>query len=163
MDTNRLGTCASVVLGGLGAIALCVGIHMARKAKKAISNVNQTIDDLADKTSVEVSELVIKKAAEKAANRAADEAIEIVRKDINLKVCNAVTSAYENVEDDVRTQLSKAVDRDVDMEELKKSIVSKASATIVSKFMSNLEDYVGPITAGIVNACKEKGEAKNEA
>lgn len=156
MDTKRLMNCGSIILAGVGTIALCVGIHMARKAKKTIANVNIAIDDLADKTPVEVSELIVKKAAEKAADRAAEEAVEIVRKDIKLKVCNTVTAAYSKVEDDVRTQLSKAVERDIDMDELKKSVMSKASSTIVSKFMNNLEDYVGPFMSGVMNACKEK-------
>lgn len=157
MNTKQLAKYGSVILSVAGTIAIGVGVHMARKAKKTINNVNKSIDDLADKTSVEISEAIIEKAAEKVAEKAASEAVETVRKDINLRVRNTVSAMYDDVEDKVHMQLTKAVEKDIDMDELKKEVEVRASSAIVSKFMDNLTDYVGPISAGIVNAInKEK-------
>lgn len=160
MNTKRLLNSGSIVLAGLGVIALCVGIHMAAKSKKNIKKVNKAIDDLADKTFVDISEEIIKKAAEKAADKAALNAIEIVRKDINVKVYNVVSSAYEHVEEEANNRLSKAIERDIDIDILKKKVENKASSAIVDKFMTNLDSYVGPIMNHIITAAERKGEQR---
>ena len=160
MNATKIINYGSIILCGLGLAMICIGTHTKRKADKAIKRLNDAVDDLADKTTVEVSESIIKKAAEKAAEKAADEAIDIVRKDIKLKVSRTVSTAYEKVEDDVRARLSKEIERDVDMDEFKKSVTNKASTVIVSKFMNNLEDYANPIMSCIMNAHKEKERQK---
>lgn len=158
METKKLMNCGSIILAGIGAIALCVGIHMTRKAKKAtekankaIKNVEFALDDIADKTPAQVSDMIIKKAAEKAADRAAEEAVEKVRSDIDLRVCNAVTLAYDNVEEKAKEKLVKAVDRKIDLRDLKQRVENEAASRIVAKFMENLSDYAGPIVKAIIN------------
>lgn len=64
MNTKRLINYGSIISFGLGLISLYVGIHMSRKAKKAINNLDKAIDDLANKTSVEISDAIINKAAD---------------------------------------------------------------------------------------------------
>lgn len=160
MNTKGLLNSGSIVLAGLGVIALCVGIHMVAKSKKNIKRVNKAIDDLADKTSVDISEEIIKKAAEKAADKAALNAVEIVRRDINIKVYNVVSSAYEHVEEEANNRLSKAIERDIDIDILKKKVENKASSAIVDKFMTNLDSYVGPIMNHIITATERKGERR---
>lgn len=160
MNTKRLLDSGSIILAGLGAIALCVGIHMTAKSKRNITKVNKAIDNLADKTPVDISEEIIKKAAEKAADKAALQAIEIVRKDINIRVYNAVSSAYEHVEEEANNRLTKAIERDIDMDILKKKVENKASSAIVDKFMTNLDSYVGPIMTHIINTTERKGEQR---
>lgn len=152
MDTKKLiAGLGSIVLAGAGLIALCVGVHKARKAKKVIKNVEFALDDIANKTPAQVSDMIIKKSAEKAADRAADEAVEKVRKDIDLRVCNAVTLAYDDVEEKVKEKLAKAVDRKIDLRDLKQRVENEAASRIVAKFMENLSDYAGPIVKAIMD------------
>lgn len=156
MNTKQLAKYGSIALSVAGTIAIGIGVHMARKAKKTINNVNKAVDSLADKTSVDISETIIEKAAEKAANKAAEQAVEAVRKDIRLRVNTTVYAMYDDVENEVRTQLTKAVEKDIDMDELKKTVENKASSAIVEKFMGNLTEYVGSVSAGIINAVNNK-------
>lgn len=158
METKKSMNCGSIILAGIGAIALCVGIHMARKAKKAtekankaIKNVELALDDIADRTPAQVSDTIIKKAAEKAADRAAEEAVEKVRKDIGLTVSTTVNSIYDNLEEKAKEKLVKAVDRKIDLRDLKQRVENEAASRIVAKFMENLSDYAGPIVKAIIN------------
>ncbi len=160
METKKLIGYGSIVLAGIGVIALCIGINSARKAKKAIKNIDITISKLADMTPVEVSDMVVDKATEKAVDAAVDkaatEAVEKVRKDINLRVSNAVTLAYDSVEEKVVDKLNNAIDKEIDMDDFKKKVENKASSELASKFIANLSDYAGPIVSGIMSAVKEK-------
>lgn len=162
METKKIVGYGSIILAGIGAIAFCVGACMIgtakkriKKAEKVVENTNIALDDLADKTSAEVSDTVIKKAAEKAADRAANEAVEKVRKDIDLRVCNAVTLAYDDVEEKIKEKLNKAVDKEIDLRDLKQQIENEAASRIVAKFMDNLSDYAGPIVKAIMDRDKE--------
>lgn len=157
MNTKNLLNYGSIVLAGLGAIAVCVSIHTIKKTKKAIKNVNKAIDDLADKTPNDISNEIIEKAAEKIAEKAVSEGVEQARKDISVRVKSAIYSVYDDIENEVREKFEQAVERDIDMCELKKSVENKASSAIVSKFVENLSDYTNPIMSGIMSVVgKEK-------
>lgn len=157
MNAKQLTQIGSAAMFGIGVVALCVGLRTLKKSKKAIDNMNKAVDILADKTAVEVSEDIIKAAAEKAADKAAAKAVETVRKDINVKVHATVMSAYSEVEEDVHSRLVRAVERDIDMDELSKTVENKAASKIAGKFMENATEYVGPIMSCIMN-----GEYKKE-
>lgn len=139
-----------------GAVALVYGIHKSKQAKKSAKILEETVDKLAEMTVVEVQDAVIKAAAEKAAEKAANEAVERVRKDINSRVSNVVTEAHKDVEQEARDRLAKEIERDFDMERLASKVEKRATSAVVDKFMTNLDDYVEPITAHILNAVKKK-------
>lgn len=162
METKKLTNCGSIILAGIGAIALCVGIYMSRKAKKAtekankaIKNVEFALDDIADKTPVQVSDMIIKKAAEKAADRAAEEAVEKVREDIGLTVSATVYREYDNLEEQVKERLDEAVNKDIDLQDLRRKVENEAASQIVAKFMDNLSDYAGPVIKAIIKRNEE--------
>ena len=162
MKADKIFKYGSIILSGLGLIAIYAGVHMIKKAKKAIDTVNGAIDSLADKTKVEVSNEIVEKAAEKAADKAAEKAIETVRKDINTRVYNTVSSAYKNVEEDAEKKLAKAIEKDVDMDELKRKIENRASSAVVDKFITDLDDYMAPIMNHVMNAM-DRRRSKNES
>lgn len=160
MDAKKLfrkygPLCISVV----GIAMIFVGTKATVKARKAVANVDKAIDKLADATPVDISDSIIKAAAEKAADKAAEEGVEKVRKDINSKVYNTVSSAYENVENEIRDKLSSSIERDVDMDELKKKVENKASSAIVEKFINDLSSYADPIMSHIMGAAARKEKA----
>lgn len=146
----------SALMFGAGVVALVYGTHKAKQAKKAAKILDETAEKLAEMTVVEVQDAVIQAAAEKAAERAAKEAIETVRKDIDARVRTAVNAAHEDVEEEARKKLAKELERDFDMEKLALKVEKRATGAIVDKFMSNLDDYVEPITEHILNAVKKK-------
>lgn len=156
MDTKRAFGYGSIILAGVGVFTVIAGFRMFRKANKAIETVNKAVDDLADKTPSQLSKEIVEKAAEKIADRAASEGIEKAREDISLRVRTTIYSIYDDIEQDVKERLEKAVERDIDMDELKKSVENKASSAVVSKFVENLSDYAGPIMTGIMSAVKRK-------
>lgn len=166
MDTKQLSVIGSATVFGIGVIAICVGIDMFKKSKKAIEkskkaidNMNEAIDSLADKTPVEVSEDIIKAAAERAADKAAERAVETVRKDINTKVYHTTKSAYDDVKDEIRDKMSKKIEDVIDMDDLARSVENRATSKIVGKFMANATEYVGPIMSCIVNGDYRKEKA----
>lgn len=151
----------SIALAAIGAVALGIGVHMARKAKKTMQNVTKAIDDLADKTPAEVSEEVIRMAAEKAADKAAERSIEIVRRDINTRVYNTVSSAYSEVEEEVRVKLSAAVEKEINLYDVRKSVEATVTSKLVEKLMTDFSDYIGPFMAGFVARYNKINEKEN--
>lgn len=146
----------SALMFGAGVVALVYGTHKAKQAKKAAKILDETVDRLSEMTVVEVQDAVIQAAADKAAEKAAKEAVETVRKDIDARVRATVTAAHEDVETETRNRLAKELERDFDMEKLALKVEKRATAAVVDKFMSSLDDYVEPITEHILTAVRKK-------
>ena len=154
-DINKI-ICFSALIAGI--TMLVIGTKRKNTAKIAIKKIDDAVKDVANKTVTDISDEIMHKAAENAAERAAEKAVEKVRSDISNKVACAISEIYDTVENDVKERLSKATEKDIDMDSLKKSIETDVSAIVAAKVMNNIEDFVGPLASCISRACSMKGE-----
>lgn len=157
MKVDKIIRYGSVALAGLSLITIGINLRATKKAKNAVKNYNEAIDYLAYKTPVVISNDIVKAAADKAADKAAKEGIEIVREDIHTDVRNAISNVRSDIEEEIRKAVSESVERNVDMEELKAAVTTRACSKIVDKILVGFGKYAEPITNGIMKALAEKG------
>lgn len=147
----------SVALAGLSFITMAISFQDSKKARIAVKNYNEAINYLAYKTPVVVSNDIVKAAANKAAEDMAKVAMETVREDISKEVRAAVADVRGDIEEEIRKAVAESVERNIDMDELKAAVTTRACSRIVDKVLVGFGKYAEPITNGIMKALAEKG------
>lgn len=157
MNADKLIKYGSVTLAGLSLITTAISVAATKRANKAVRNYTEAIDYLAYKTPVVISNDIVRAAAEKAADKAAEEAIKAIREDISKDVHNAVNEIRGEIGEEIRQNLSESIAHDIDMDELKMAVTSRACSKIVDKVLTGFGKYAEPITNGIMRALADKG------
>lgn len=157
MNVDKLIKYGSVALAGLGLITIGVNMRATKKAKIAVKNYNESINYLAYKTPVVISNDIVKAAANKAAENAAEEAIKVVREDIAKDVRSVISDMRKDIEEEIHKAVSESVERSIDMDELKIAVTTRACSKITDKILNGFGKYAEPITNGIMKALAEKG------
>ena len=157
MNVDKLIKYGSVASAGLSLITFAISVCEIKRAKKAVRNYTEAIDYLAYKTPVVISNNIVKAAAEKAADKAAEEAINAVREDITKDVHSVVNNIRGEIEEEVRKNLSESVAYNINIDELKMAVTSRACNKIVDKVLTGFGKYAEPIANGIMRALADKG------
>lgn len=145
----------SALMFGVGIAALCYGIYKTKQAKKAVKNVTGSIDRLANMTSVEVSDEIIRAAAEKAAYKAASDAVDIVRNDINTKVSASVYKVYDHVEETTEKKFIEQAEKRINIEDFSAKVEKKAATIVAEKFAKDIREYASPFMAAIMKSVEK--------
>lgn len=151
----------TIIIGGLGILGIGYGIAMHTKLAKVSERLDKSIEDLADRTDIDISEELIDAAVEravaveakKAVEKATTEALAELKKDIHATVSVAVDKEYEGIRD---TVLKKATEEaaKVDTARVRRDVERAAHAAAMSKFDDNLDDILAKFNDNLSNTSK---------
>lgn len=158
IDTDKLLRRGSVCLAFAGVVMICVGARAKHKcdkvikdSKKAVKNIEQTIEKISNTDPDKLTEEVIQAAAKGVVAKASADAIAKVRSDIGVRVNNAVTSLYDNAEEEAKDRFMKAVDKDINTDDFRRAVVQKASNIVAEKCVDDVKECIKPIKTMIKN------------
>lgn len=135
-----------VAIGLLG-IGYAYGTHS--KMAQISKNLDRSIEDLASKTPVNISDDMIERAVEKAVNyevkqavgKTTDKIIVDVKRDIHKQVSDAVEEEYSNIKDRVLEELTAEAAK-IDVKRVRADVEKAAKEAALEKFDSSLNDIL---------------------
>ena len=130
-----------IIVGVIGLAAAVLGIAEHKKCNDALNKLDTTVDEMSRNQQVDIEQAIVERAVNQAVERksnamvstAIDNAREEVREDIRRKIRDAVDAEFERQKPDISGRLA-AEAENIDMDELKKDVTSKAEAAILKKF-----------------------------
>lgn len=146
-----------IVLGALGVFGIGYGIAMRTKMAKVSERLDKSIDDLAGKTNIDISEELINQAvfnaataeAKKAVEKATTEALAELKKDIRSTVSEAVEKEYNNIKDEVLKKATESAAK-IDVARVRRDVERAA----VTKYECNLDDILAKFNDNLSNTSK---------
>lgn len=141
------------MVGMFGAAIGLIGIGYAlgtrSKMTKISEKLNLSIDELANKTSVDISNSIIEHATEQAVTREVKEAVskttdvilKEVKRDIHKQVSDAVEGEYSNIKDTVLEEITNEAAK-IDVKRVRADIEKSAKAAVLEKLDDNMDDIL---------------------
>lgn len=140
-----------VVLLGIGVGLVGVGYALGTHSKmaKISEKLDCSIEDLANKTPVDIPDNMIERAVEKAVAREVKHAVDKttdriivdVKRDIHKQVSDAVEDEYSNMKNSVLEELTKAASK-IDVARVRSDVEKAAKEHALEKFDDNLDDII---------------------
>lgn len=153
------------VVGLVGIVAGLVGVGYAlgtrSKMAKISDRLNRSIDELANRTEIDIPTDVVNRAIEKAAeneakravSQAYSEAITVVKNDIHRQVNAAVEKEYSNIKESVLKELVDEAAK-IDTKRVRADVEKAAKDRALEKFDDNLEDILESFNDNLKNTSK---------
>ena len=154
-----------MLVGAAGWIVGLVGVGYAigtrSKMAKISDTLNRSIDDLANRTEIDIPEEMINRAVEKAVAveakravvKATDDALKDVKKDIHKQVSDAVESEYSNIKESVLKELTYEAAK-IDAKRVRTDVEKAAKDMALEKFDDNLDDILEKFNGDLENVSK---------
>ena len=160
------------VIAGVGG-ALLFGIRSSIKMGRVSDKLGIAVKDLKNKSSVQVSQAIIDRAARDAADeavtaavrRAVDDTTVAIRDDVTRQVRDAVQNRYSEISKEVSKELKKQIMK-IDIHELREEVKDDAKDLIMEKLKDDMDmildnynnqlENVGTIYSSIADKFKEK-------
>lgn len=151
--------CWGVGIAGLIGIGYAIGTHT--KMAKICDMLDRSIDDLAQSTTVDIPEEMVKRsveravktAADRAVARATDDAVREVKIDIHKQVSSAVEQEYNKIKDDVLKEISDAASK-IDVARVRADVENKAERMALEKFDAELDGVLAKFNDNLENTSK---------
>lgn len=152
-------------IGAAGWIVGLVGVGYAigtrSKMAKISDTLNCSINDLANRTEIDIPEEMINRAVERAVAveakravvKATDEAIKEVKKDIHKQVSDAVESEYTDIKESVLKELTYEAAK-IDAKRVRADVEKAAKEQALEKFDDNLDDILEKFNDDLENVSK---------
>lgn len=143
----------NTILAIAGTAGITYAVVMHSKYAKISERLDTTINDLANRMEIDISDELVNKAVEKAVNaavkdsitKATNEAVAEVRTDIRRKVAEAVNKEYESVKDSVLSEITTSASK-IDVAKVQKAVEEKAEKIALEKFNADLGEIVKKFT-----------------
>jgi hydroxypyruvate isomerase len=144
---------------GLVGVGYAWGTHS--KMAKISEKLDCAIDDLANKTPVDIPDELIERAVEKAValevkqavSKATDVAVAAVKRDIHKQIVDAVESEYSSIKDAVLEELVTEAAK-IDVKRVRADVEKVAREIALSKFDDNLDDILNKHNSELENVTK---------
>lgn len=139
----------------LGSIAY--SIYLRAKLCKIAASIDLTVDELENKTSIDISDSVIEAAVQKAVNREIQEVVRVANRrlaeEIRSQVKESVNTSYSELKSSVSNELSKQV-KNINIQSIEKEVISKAKEAIAEKFDGKLDTLLEGFNDNLNNVSK---------
>ena len=155
----------SVIVGVVGTIVGLTGIGYAIGTHTKLSRVSEklgkAIDDLADRTEIDISDSIINQAVKEAVEKAADRAVEEatydatkeLKHDIHRRVSEAIKDEYDTLNKDVLKRITEESSK-IDVNRVRRTIEDAAKKAALEKFDDNLDDILERFNENLNNTSK---------
>ena len=155
----------SVIIGVVGTIVGLTGIGYAvgthTKLSRVSEKLDKAIDDLADRTEIDISDSIINQAvkeavanaADKAVKKATDDATKELKHDIHHRVSEAIKDEYDTLNKDVLKKITEESSK-IDVNRVRRTIEDAAKKAALEKFDDNLDDILERFNENLNNTSK---------
>lgn len=142
---NMVGLFGAAI--GLLGIGYAVGTHS--KMSKISEKLDISIEDLANKTPVDIPDSMIERATEKAValevknavSKATDVVLKEVKRDIHKQVSDAVESEYSDIKESVLEEVTNEVAK-IDVKRVRADVEKAAKEAVIEKLDDNMDDIL---------------------
>ena len=153
------------IVGLLGVAAGLIGVGYAIGANSKMAKISEKLDcsieELADKTSVNIPDALIEKATEQAVARevknsvskATDLAIADIKHDIHRQVSDAIESEYSNIKNTVLEEIIHEAAK-IDVNRVRANVEKAAREHAIEKFDDNLDSILEDFNKQLNNTSK---------
>ena len=140
-------------IGFIGVAVAGVAVYCAWKTKEEVnglkSSFSKAVGDVADVTTVDISEAIIEEAVDKvverevkiAASRACRQAVDNITSEITSQIRAAVSDEYSNIKESVSEEIKRQVEN-IDITKLRNDVVKEAKEQVLEKFDDNLDSIL---------------------
>ena len=155
----------SVIIGVVGTIVGLTGIGYAvgthTKLSRVSEKLDKAIDDLADRTEIDISDSIINQAVKEAVTNAADRAVEKatydatkeLKHDIRIRVSEAIKDEYDTLSKDILKRITEESSK-IDVDRVRRTIEDAAKKAALEKFDDNLDDILERFNENLNNTSK---------
>lgn len=155
----------SVIVGVVGTIVGLTGIGYAigthTKLSRVSEKLDKAIDDLADRTEIDISDSIINQAVKEAVTNAADRAVEKatydatkeLKHDIRIRVSEAIKDEYDTLSKDILKRITEESSK-IDVDRVRRTIEDAAKKAALEKFDDNLDDILERFNENLNNTSK---------
>lgn len=146
-DLGALGLVGCVIYGG-------IKLWQLRKVAKKL---DMALEDIAEKTPIEIQQATVDKAIETAVNRevqpmvvsASRKVTDQIRSDMNRDIRAEVKARYDDISEKVTKEISAKVASIVDEKDLKRRIEDKAEELVVDKLDGTTDEALEKFNRGL--------------
>ena len=133
----------------VGLVGIGYALGMRSKMARISDKLDIAIEDLANKTPVNIPDSMIERAAEKAVaievktavSKVTDAALKDVKRDIHKQVSDAVESEYSNIKDTVLEEITKEAAK-IDVKRVQDDAVKGAKELVFEKIDTKTDDIL---------------------
>lgn len=155
---DTLYSAAALGFIGLGIAAIGYAFGVRSKMKEVCEKLDLSIDKIANDTEVEIPKKLVDQAVKNAVDReaytavkrVAETAADDIRRDIANRVRTEIESRYEDISEDVTSEIAKSVAK-IDENRLKREVVAKAKEQIAEKFDDKLDGLLEEFNGNLQN------------
>lgn len=131
--------------------------YLLIRLRRVENSVDLTVNNLADKTPIDVSDAVVEKAIQRAVDRELTSVVNTVNRrlydEIRREVRESVKSSYSDLKSSVANEIARQV-KNVDIREIEKEAVTKAKEAIAEKFDNRLDGLLEDFNENLTNVSK---------
>ena len=155
------GIVVGITGAALGLIGIGYGIGMRSKLAKVSEKLDCSIEELANKTSVDIPDAMLERAIERAVSeqvregvkKATDVAITAVKRDIHKQISDAVEEEYSNIKETVLEEVVTEAAK-IDAKRVRADVEKAAKELAMEKFEANLDDILDKHNSELENVTK---------
>jgi hypothetical protein len=144
-----------------GAVGMALSTYLYFQFKTINSTVDISIQDLSNKTKVDVEKSIVDKAIQRAVDRevayqvqhVSQSTVNKIATDLSIQVKRAVNASYSDIQSSVSDEMSKQIAK-IDMNELKNDVRTKAKQAILDKFDGSLDDVLSDFNENLKSVTK---------
>lgn len=153
---RTLSTCEKFSFGLIAATG-AVSIYLWKKIRKIEWTVGVAIEDISNKTAINVSDAIIETAVQRAVNRELQSVINSINRqlynDINREVRESVDTSYSKIKNAVSDEVAKQV-KNINIHGIEREAVAKAKDAIAEKFDNKLDGLLEEFNDNLTNISK---------
>jgi len=147
MNTNEKILVYAALIAGV--VGTGYGVYSGHKADKIARKLDRTLEDLNERTDIQIKQDIVDKAVEEAAKKQASiqvvaattKCVNEVSADISKQVKAAVADEYMSIKDNVRVEIDKKV-QNISVDGIRQEVIDTAAAKAAQKFDADLENVL---------------------
>lgn len=154
-------TAKEKVLGLLTGVAVLYSLYVANKAEKLAAKVDMAVDDLSEKTDVQISEEIIHIAVDRAVKREAGKEVKAavkdtvreIKDDMSAQVKAAVKEAYSDIHEGTVREIERQIG-ELNVDKARNEAINLAKDKAAKKFDRDLETVLDKYDSQLGNVAR---------
>ena len=158
---NKFDNAVGIIGLAVGMIGVGYALGARSKMAKISEKIDMSIDDIANKTPVDISDSLIERATEKAVvyevkqavSKATDATIADMKRDIHKQVSDAVNTEYSSIKTSVLNEITNEAAK-IDVNRVRADIEKAAKEAVMDKLDTNMDQILENFNEQLKNTTK---------
>ena len=158
---NKFDNAVGIIGLAVGMIGVGYALGARSKMTKISEKIDMSIDDIANKTPVDISDSLIERATEKAVayevkqavSKATDATIADMKRDIHKQVSDAINTEYSSIKTSVLNEITNEAAK-IDVNRVRADIEKAAKEAVMDKLDTNMDQILENFNEQLKNTTK---------